>query len=126
MVVVVFAGAAGQAAHGAVGTASHSCPPLRPSSYRLNPTAPAPLPPHQMLRYTVPFMVISGVFWLLHTWILDPMPNKFKRQEFIRYRREMLHVASKLNFRTPAREVRSRILGRRSCSNMTTQSFIDA
>ncbi|KAG2495020.1 hypothetical protein HYH03_006952 [Edaphochlamys debaryana] len=60
----------------------------------------------QVLRYTVPFMVISTVFWVLHTWILDPMPNKFRRQEFIRYRREMLHVASKLNFRTPAREVR--------------------
>ncbi|GLI67098.1 hypothetical protein VaNZ11_011303 [Volvox africanus] len=60
----------------------------------------------QILRYTVPFMVISGLFWILHTWILDPVPNKFRRQEFIRYRREMLHVASKLNFRTPAREVR--------------------
>ncbi|KXZ53715.1 hypothetical protein GPECTOR_6g632 [Gonium pectorale] len=60
----------------------------------------------QILRYTVPFMVISGLFWILHTWIMDPMPNKFRRQEFIRYRREMLHVASKLNFRTPAREVR--------------------
>ncbi|KAG2437047.1 hypothetical protein HYH02_011309 [Chlamydomonas schloesseri] len=60
----------------------------------------------QMLRYTVPFMVISGLFWMIHTWILDPLPNKFRRQEFIRYRREMLHVASKLNFRTPAREVR--------------------
>ncbi|GIL84930.1 hypothetical protein Vretimale_9765 [Volvox reticuliferus] len=60
----------------------------------------------QTLRYTVPFMVISGLFWILHTWILDPVPNKFRRQEFIRYRREMLHVASKLNFRTPAREIR--------------------
>lgn len=27
-------------------------------------------------------------------------------QEFLRYRREMMHVASKLNFRSPAREVR--------------------
>lgn len=80
-----------------------------------------------MLRYTVPFMVISGVFWLLHTWILDPMPNKFKRQEFIRYRREMLHVASKLNFRTPAREVRRyNLRRRRSCSNAATQFCIDA
>ncbi|GLC69378.1 ATP-dependent zinc metalloprotease FTSH 1 [Pleodorina starrii] len=60
----------------------------------------------QMLRYTAPFLVISGLFWVLHSWLLDPVPNKFRRQEFIRYRREMLHVASKLNFRTPAREVR--------------------
>jgi cell division protease FtsH len=27
-------------------------------------------------------------------------------QEFLRYRRELLHVASKLNFRSPARRVR--------------------
>lgn len=43
-----------------------------------------PHPPPQMLRYTVPFMVISGLFWMIHTWILDPLPNKFRRQEFIR------------------------------------------
>ncbi len=61
--------------------------------------------PPQLLRYTFPFMFISAVFWLLHTWLLDPMPNGFKRQEFLRYRREMMHVASKLNFRSPAREV---------------------
>lgn len=38
----------------------------------------------QIVRYTVPFMVISGLFWMLHTWILDPMPNAFRRREFIR------------------------------------------
>ncbi len=32
----------------------------------------------QLLRYTAPFMFISAVFWLLHTWILDPMPNAFR------------------------------------------------
>jgi hypothetical protein len=37
------------------------------------------------------------------SFAMSPLP----RQEFIRYRREMLQVASKLNFRTPAREVRS-------------------
>jgi hypothetical protein len=40
----------------------------------------------QVLRYTFPFMFISAVFWLLHTWILDPLPNQFRRREFIRYR----------------------------------------
>lgn len=60
----------------------------------------------QIIRYTAPFMFISAVFWLLHTWLLDPMPNQFRRQEFLRYRRELMHVASKLNFRSPAREVR--------------------
>lgn len=40
----------------------------------------------QLARYTFPFMFISAVFWLLHTWLLDPMPNAFKRKEFIRYR----------------------------------------
>jgi len=60
----------------------------------------------QLMRYTFPFMFMSAVFWLLHTWLLDPMPNAFKRKEFIRYRRELMHVASKLNFRSPAREVR--------------------
>jgi cell division protease FtsH len=29
----------------------------------------------QLLRYTFPFMFISAVFWMLHTWLLDPMPN---------------------------------------------------
>jgi cell division protease FtsH len=38
------------------------------------------------MRYTFPFMFISAVFWLLHTWILDPLPNQFRRREFIRYR----------------------------------------
>lgn len=32
----------------------------------------------QLLRYTAPFMFISAVFWLLHTWLLDPMPNAFR------------------------------------------------
>jgi hypothetical protein len=43
---------------------------------------PSPVvPAHvQVLRYTVPFLFISAVFWFLHTWILDPMPNKFRRQ----------------------------------------------
>lgn len=59
----------------------------------------------QLLRYTAPFLFISGLFWLLHTALLDPMPNAFRRQEFLRYRRELMHVASKLNFRSPAREV---------------------
>jgi cell division protease FtsH len=59
----------------------------------------------QLSRYTLPFVVISALFWLLHTWILDPVPNQFRRREFIRYRREILHVSSKLNFRTPARQV---------------------
>ncbi|KAI8464373.1 MAG: hypothetical protein J3K34DRAFT_526266 [Monoraphidium minutum] len=59
----------------------------------------------QIARYTMPFVFISAVFWLLHTWILDPIPNKFRRREFIRYRREILHVGSKLNFRSPARQV---------------------
>jgi cell division protease FtsH len=53
----------------------------------------------------MPFVLISFVFWVLHTWILDPIPNKFRRREFIRYRREILHVGSKLNFRSPARQV---------------------
>lgn len=56
-------------------------------------------------------MFISAVFWMLHTWLLDPMPNAFKRQEFLRYRRELMHVASKLNFRSPAREVCGRGAG---------------
>lgn len=60
----------------------------------------------QVARYTFPFMFISGLFWLLHTWILDPLPNAFRRKEFLRYRRELLYIASKLNFRSPAREVR--------------------
>ncbi|MEW5306932.1 MAG: hypothetical protein WDW36_009362 [Sanguina aurantia] len=59
----------------------------------------------QVMRYTFPFLFISGVFWLLHTWLLDPMPNSFRRQEFVKYRREILMVASKLNFRSPARTV---------------------
>lgn len=54
----------------------------------------------------MPFVVISAIFWLLHTWILDPVPNQFRRREFIRYRREILHVGTKLNFRSPARQVR--------------------
>jgi hypothetical protein len=33
----------------------------------------------------MPFVFISAVFWLLHTWILDPIPNKFRRREFIRW-----------------------------------------
>lgn len=33
----------------------------------------------------MPFVFISAVFWLLHTWILDPVPNKFRRREFIRW-----------------------------------------
>jgi cell division protease FtsH len=53
----------------------------------------------------MPFVVISALFWLLHTWILDPVPNQFRRREFIRYRREILHVGTKLNFRSPARQV---------------------
>lgn len=65
----------------------------------------------QLLRYTAPFMFISAIFWLLHTWLLDPMPNAFRRQEFLRYRRELMHVASKLNFRSPAREVRIDMTG---------------
>jgi hypothetical protein len=64
----------------------------------------------QIARYTMPFVVISAIFWLLHTWILDPVPNKFRRREFIRYRREILHVGTKLNFRSPARQVRKRVL----------------
>jgi cell division protease FtsH len=60
----------------------------------------------QIARYTMPFVVISMLFWLLHTWILDPVPNQFRRREFIRYRREILHVGTKLNFRSPARQVR--------------------
>mmetsp|Transcript_3123 Transcript_3123/g.6809 ORF Transcript_3123/g.6809 Transcript_3123/m.6809 type:complete len:1041 (+) Transcript_3123:95-3217(+) len=60
----------------------------------------------QVLRYAFPFMFISAVFWLLHTWVLDPLPNAFKRQEFLRYRRELMYITSKLNFRSPAREVR--------------------
>jgi cell division protease FtsH len=59
----------------------------------------------QIARYTMPFVVISALFWLLHTWILDPVPNQFRRREFIRYRREILHVGTKLNFRSPARQV---------------------
>eukprot|EP00878_Enallax_costatus_P001473 GHUV01001624.1.p1 GENE.GHUV01001624.1~~GHUV01001624.1.p1 ORF type:complete len:977 (+),score=283.07 GHUV01001624.1:432-2933(+) len=59
----------------------------------------------QIARYTMPFVIISAIFWLLHTWILDPVPNKFRRREFIRYRREILHVGTKLNFRSPARQV---------------------
>ncbi|WIA15942.1 hypothetical protein OEZ85_012685 [Tetradesmus obliquus] len=59
----------------------------------------------QIARYTMPFVAISAIFWLLHTWILDPVPNKFRRREFIRYRREILHVGTKLNFRSPARQV---------------------
>lgn len=43
-------------------------------------------PSAQVLRYTFPFMFIAAVFWLLHTWILDPLPNQFRRREFIRYR----------------------------------------
>lgn len=70
------------------------------SSVKLCPTA---APRCQVLRYTFPFMFISAVFWLLHTWLLDPMPNGFRRQEFLRYRRELMHVASKLNFRWVAR-----------------------
>lgn len=53
----------------------------------------------------MPFVMISAIFWLLHTWILDPVPNQFRRREFIRYRREILHVGTKLNFRSPARQV---------------------
>jgi len=49
----------------------------------------------------MPFVVISAVFWFLHTWILDPVPNQFRRREFIRDRREILHVGTKLNFRSP-------------------------
>jgi hypothetical protein len=52
----------------------------------------------------MPFVVISAVFWALHTAVLDPVPNAFRRREFIRYRREILHVGSKLNFRSPARQ----------------------
>eukprot|EP00877_Chromochloris_zofingiensis_P008651 jgi/Chrzof1/4039/Cz13g18040.t1 len=59
----------------------------------------------QVARYTFPFVMISALFWLIHTWILDPLPNKFRRREFIRYRREILHVGTKLNFRSPARQV---------------------
>lgn len=57
------------------------------------------------MRYLFPFMLLSMAFWALHSMVLDPMPNAFKRQEFIRYRREMLYITSKLNFRSPAREV---------------------
>ncbi|KAG1666581.1 hypothetical protein FOA52_000548 [Chlamydomonas sp. UWO 241] len=60
----------------------------------------------QLLRITFPFMFISFIFWIIHTWVLDPMPNVLKRSEFLRYRRELLYVTSKLNFRSPAREVR--------------------
>ncbi len=52
----------------------------------------------QVARYTFPFVFISAVFWLLHTWILDPVPNKFRRREFIRYRcvgsPQQLHLCS--------------------------------
>lgn len=53
----------------------------------------------QVLRYTFPFVFISALFWFLHTWVLDPVPNQFRRREFLRYRREVLFVGSKLNFR---------------------------
>jgi cell division protease FtsH len=56
-------------------------------------------------RYAFPFIFISWVFWLLHTFVLDPIPNRFRRREFVRYRREILHVGTKLNFRSPARQV---------------------
>jgi hypothetical protein len=75
---------------------SSSHPP--PHTHTLLSALPC-FPRTQLLRYTAPFMFISGVFWLLHTWLLDPMPNSFRRQEFLRYRRELMHVASKLNFR---------------------------
>lgn len=53
----------------------------------------------QVVRYTFPFVFISALFWFLHTWVLDPIPNQFRRREFLRYRREILFVGSKLNFR---------------------------
>eukprot|EP00955_Chlamydomonas_euryale_P064276 358919-Chlamydomonas_euryale.AAC.1 len=62
--------------------------------------------PVAVLTVTFPFMFIAAVFWLIHTWVLDPLPNVLKRSEFLRYRRELLYVTSKLNFRSPAREVR--------------------
>ena len=66
-------------------------------------------------------MFISALFWLLHTWVLDPMPNAFKRKEFLRYRRELLYVTSKLNFRSPAREVRALIQGGRGHAGLWWQ-----
>lgn len=60
----------------------------------------------QVSRYALPFFIISALFWLLHTAVLDPAPNAFKRQEYIRHRRETLYITAKLNFRSPVREVR--------------------
>jgi len=60
----------------------------------------------QFHTYMLPFLALSAVYWAWHGAVLDPMPNAFRRKEFLRYRREMLYVASKLNFRSPAREVR--------------------
>ena len=57
------------------------------------------------MRYTFPFMFISALFFLL-SWILEPMPNVLRKNEFLRYRRELLYITSKLNFRSPAKEVR--------------------
>jgi cell division protease FtsH len=56
-------------------------------------------------RYAFPFIFLSWIFWVLHTYVLDPIPNRFRRREFVRYRREILHVGTRLNFRSPARQV---------------------
>ena len=96
-------GSAGRGPRFSCATPSPSySPPLSAALHLPLHTYPPPL----QLRYTFPFMFISALFWLLHTWVLDPMPNAFKRKEFLRYRRELLYVTSKLNFRSPAREVR--------------------
>ncbi|GFH26835.1 AAA domain-containing protein, partial [Haematococcus lacustris] len=60
----------------------------------------------QILRFTAPFMFITALFWLLHTWLLDPLPDAFSPRQMLRHRRELMLVASKLSFRSPAKEVR--------------------
>lgn len=58
----------------------------------------------QMVRFAFPFVFIAAVFGVL-SWILEPMPNLLRKNEFLRYRRELLYIASKLNYRSPAKEV---------------------
>ncbi|KAG1670583.1 hypothetical protein FOA52_012156 [Chlamydomonas sp. UWO 241] len=60
----------------------------------------------QFRTYLLPFLFLSAAYWAWHTGVIQPMPNAFRRKEFLRYRREQLVVASKLNFRSPMREVR--------------------
>lgn len=82
---LVWCGALGKARM--VGCCSLLCTPIPAAAIAgaLTPAAAGCLLLRlQVVRYTVPFLVISGLFWLLHTWALDPMPNAFKRREFIR------------------------------------------